>query len=214
MTKNIEYHEKYSLLPESAYRAEQIGEIYYFTGKRCHKNHLSPRYTSSSNCVECALEKKQIVIKNERSGKKIRNKQDQILAEKAYEKGLTTYESTKQCKKGHFTRFITTNNCKICCDEKQQSIKNEKKWKRIKQKYNLSKEDYFYNLKNQDFKCFICFVDLNEKNTHVDHCHTTGKFRSLLCGRCNQGIGLFDENYEKIKKAANYVLSFQKGEKM
>jgi len=39
----------------------------------------------------------------------------------------------------------------------------------------------------------------------IDHCHSTKKVRGLLCNKCNQAIGLFGENEEKLNSAINYL---------
>ena len=39
----------------------------------------------------------------------------------------------------------------------------------------------------------------------VDHNHTTGKIRDLLCGNCNGGLGKFMDNPELLIKAADYL---------
>lgn len=52
--------------------------------------------------------------------------------------------------------------------------------------------------------CAICreaFV----KVPHVDHNHSTGQVRSLLCGSCNQGIGHLKDNPERMEAAAAYI---------
>lgn len=39
----------------------------------------------------------------------------------------------------------------------------------------------------------------------VDHCHTTGKIRGLLCNKCNTGIGLLGDNIEGVQAALDYL---------
>jgi len=40
---------------------------------------------------------------------------------------------------------------------------------------------------------------------HVDHDHTTGEVRGLLCHNCNLGIGYFHENPEVLRAAIDYL---------
>jgi hypothetical protein len=41
----------------------------------------------------------------------------------------------------------------------------------------------------------------------VDHCHTTGNVRGLLCHNCNRGIGLLKELPSNFIKAIKYLES-------
>jgi len=42
-------------------------------------------------------------------------------------------------------------------------------------------------------------------NAHVDHCHSKGAVRGILCSRCNQGIGLFMEDEQRMSNAIRYL---------
>jgi len=64
--------------------------------------------------------------------------------------------------------------------------------KRLLYKYGISSLDREIAFKNQNYKCKICKVQ--DKNLHIDHNHTTRKFRALLCGNCNTAYGLLKEN--------------------
>ena len=205
MAKKYEFHKEFSLYPVSAIQALNLGEMYYYTGKPCGKNHLSPRYASSGNCVQCIADSRGKVEINIRGKSSIRNQQDQKLAENAHSNGFTTYHSITKCPKGHYERFVTTNNCAECSKNSCAKRSKASKWSRIKKEYGITEEDFNKLINLQNNKCSICKGELNNKNTHIDHCHKTGKVRSLLCNKCNQAIGLFNENLEKIESAINYL---------
>jgi hypothetical protein len=80
---------------------------------------------------------------------------------------------------------------------------------RLKMMYGTTLEAYYAMLQAQGGKCALCEVFLSATGAtgpHVDHSHTTGKIRGLLCGRCNRALGLFKENHEALAKASQYVL--------
>jgi hypothetical protein len=43
------------------------------------------------------------------------------------------------------------------------------------------------------------------KRLHLDHDHTSGRFRGLLCDRCNLSIGKFNDDPELLRAAAKYL---------
>jgi len=59
--------------------------------------------------------------------------------------------------------------------------------------------DYDKTLNIQNNKCAICERDMNEygKIFCVDHNHTTGKVRGLLCDTCNYGLGFYEKHKNK-----------------
>lgn len=80
----------------------------------------------------------------------------------------------------------------------------------VRIKYKLSVEEYAHLLNDQDHRCTICGTREwggISGNPHVDHCHTSGRVRSLLCDRCNRGIGIFLEDPERLTAAAAYLRS-------
>jgi hypothetical protein len=48
-------------------------------------------------------------------------------------------------------------------------------------------------------------IQLNRWSLCVDHDHTTGKLRGLLCNRCNRCLGLFKESPVVLRTALCYL---------
>lgn len=209
MANKHEHHPKYKHLPATGLRARELGETYYFTGKRCTKGHLSPRYASSGNCVQCIANARGKVEINQKGKSTKRSEANQLAALAAVANGFTEYKSTDPCPHGHYRRYVTTNNCIDCNDAKRAERAEKARWSRIKKEYGLSEDQVQTMLVDQGNACAICSADI-ATGYHIDHCHTTGKVRSLLCSRCNQAIGLLDEDLAKIQKAADYIRMFEK----
>lgn len=102
--------------------------------------------------------------------------------------------------------------------EKAQAIANNKAHPerkrngRLRAEFGITQQDYDAILLRQDGKCAICGATENHVNhprkrkfLYVDHDHTTGKVRGLLCHNCNFGIGYFKDNPESLRQAAAYL---------
>jgi hypothetical protein len=55
----------------------------------------------------------------------------------------------------------------------------------------------------QKGKCLICERTMGEPC--VDHCHTTGNVRGLLCRGCNAAIGSLGDSPELLERAVKYL---------
>lgn len=79
----------------------------------------------------------------------------------------------------------------------------------MKRSYGLGFKEYEEMLFKQNGVCAICNSE-PPKNQHktrlnIDHCHTTGKVRGLLCDACNRAIGLLKDSPDLLNKAINYL---------
>ena len=78
-------------------------------------------------------------------------------------------------------------------------------------KLGITYKDYQELAQSQENRCGICGKKSSDKyrgkprSLHIDHCHTTGKIRGLLCATCNHGIGNFYDNPLLLKKAISYL---------
>jgi hypothetical protein len=77
----------------------------------------------------------------------------------------------------------------------------------IRHKYGLSGDQFDAMLQAQNWCCAICGTQLRFGlgGLTVDHCHTTGRVRGILCTQCNTGVGMFRENPATFTRALAYL---------
>lgn len=75
----------------------------------------------------------------------------------------------------------------------------------LRRKFGISLAQYDAMLARQYGCCAICRQPEGERRFCVDHDHTTGAVRCLLCDRCNRLIGLAGENSQLLCNAAAYA---------
>lgn len=97
--------------------------------------------------------------------------------------------------------------------EKQEKVKKKKLDYHYQSEYGLTYQQVEDMKMAQGYRCAICeTIFLSTKDAHVDHSHTTGKVRQILCSSCNLGIGKFKESKETLQKAIEYLERHSGGE--
>ena len=79
--------------------------------------------------------------------------------------------------------------------------KQTRRRSRVKKKYGLTLEEYEALMTNA--KCAIC--EDKVPKPQLDHCHSSGEVRGVLCSGCNLGLGHFRDRPELLRKAAKYL---------
>jgi transposase-like protein len=108
--------------------------------------------------------------------------------------------------------------CDLEKDEADFGIRSDRKISRYRCKacqafymraYNVgfSTDELKKWLAEQGPGCAICGTENcpTGKALAVDHCHSTGRVRGLLCVKCNNGIGNFNDNPKLLQKAIEYL---------
>lgn len=165
-----------------------------YQGKPCKNCGNTEKYVSSYGCVICCS---------------TRNDAEYI---KEYSKS----EKAKQRSKRYMASYtkLTENNkkwrSKPTTKEKIKKYYEDNKdmWLRSNvKKYGITIEYYYQLLEDQNNSCAICGAHESafSRRLHIDHCHTTGVVRGLLCHNCNAGIGHFKEDKDIMIKAMEYL---------
>jgi len=70
-------------------------------------------------------------------------------------------------------------------------------------RYGITPEQLAEMVITQEGRCKIC--EQPSPNLSIDHCHTTGVVRGLLCRSCNTAIGHFRDDPEVMQRAIEYL---------
>lgn len=77
---------------------------------------------------------------------------------------------------------------------------------KLRQKFGIGIRQYEALYEQQQGKCYICHKeDPADRNLAIDHCHSTGKVRRLLCHHCNTALGHFNDDPVVLQRALVYV---------
>lgn len=89
--------------------------------------------------------------------------------------------------------------CKTCSTKLREA-------RRLGYTTGIPRHLYDALLITQQNKCAICDDPPAEgKSLLIDHRHSDGTARGLLCPRCNSGLGMFQDRPDRLEKAAEYL---------
>jgi len=96
---------------------------------------------------------------------------------------------------------------KLKAKEKYQRNKDKQKSHQLQMMYGISLAQLEDMILSQNSKCAICGKELTiQKGGYVvDHDHTTGKVRGILCPQCNFLLGNAQDNLDIMKGAIKYL---------
>lgn len=106
------------------------------------------------------------------------------------------FHSNKTYKSGYITK------CRACAGIYAKEYREANPILLLAKKYKIESSKVSELFEKAE-GCQICGDKQNR--LVIDHCHTTGKIRGLLCDLCNKGIGQLRDNSEIALKAHGYL---------
>lgn len=127
------------------------------------------------------------------------------------------YYGVYKTSQGH-DNFRIRKECKICIkknirdryfanvnhykESNRIAYREKRRFRGIKNQYGLDRDSYLKMV--EDAKtCPICYMPITKPV--VDHCHTSGIVRGILCWHCNVGIGHFRDDINTLYRAIKYI---------
>lgn len=143
---------------------------------------------------------------------KIEKFEDQFIKNKAFKDGVDTL--CKSCNRIRVKAWREKNPEKRALQSAREARTDYAKNKHLKYTFGITLEEYNKKLEAQRFACAICkqpetaSLQGRVKQLSVDHCHTTGKIRGLLCTNCNMALGGFKDSPETMLAAIKYITGY------
>ncbi|AXH71998.1 MAG: recombination endonuclease VII [Podoviridae sp. ctbj_2] len=138
--------------------------------------------------------------------KRNKDKHEQIAEPGNYPQKWFKDKPCKNCSKLFTPKAPCEKYCSDLC--KNRGLQN----RYFIKNYGLTVDKYESMLQDQNHLCAICHTEgfIMNKERHkmklvVDHCHTTGVVRGLLCHNCNRALGLFQDSQVNLTTAINYL---------
>jgi hypothetical protein len=170
------------------------------------------------------LKKKERVIKKQRYKGVLKEysacifcyKEKNLLKSVISEKNRTCITCRKLLSDEKYTASELNKKWRTCKDCKKIYTEKRKIYQkniRLISEYGITIDDYNLMLLEQNHVCCICKKHENiihyktkmPKELSVDHCHSTGKVRGLLCSKCNIVIGNALDDISILESAILYL---------
>lgn len=129
------------------------------------------------------------------------------------EKPITAYRS-----RGGVQRHLTKSRCNSCLyaehrqwtednPERVREYRNRDSWTLAKRcaRRGITPEQLVDAFERQECACAICRVPIELMNSAIDHNHSTGEFRGVLCKQCNRALGMFQDSPTVLRSALEYL---------
>lgn len=121
--------------------------------------------------------------------------------------GIQVY--CKECQAFRYREWRRQNLKKMAADQKRRRHADPERFKDYSRKamYGMGPGAYDAMLAKQDGKCAICRSEKGggRGGFHVDHCHSLGHVRGLLCHGCNVSLGHFQHDTAVLEAAIQYL---------
>jgi DNA-directed RNA polymerase specialized sigma subunit len=98
--------------------------------------------------------------------------------------------------------YRTTERTREWRERNPEEYRRQCRKAHLKRRYGMTLEEYDELFEAQNGICAIC---LEAEATDVDHEKPSGRIRGLLCHRCNWAMGIFGDNANRLRSAANYL---------
>lgn len=116
----------------------------------------------------------------------------------------------RECARKATAKWRLNNPEKVAAQQARRYRKNPtaevartQNWFRAR-KYGITSTEFEALVAASGGHCQLC-GDPFTRTPHIDHNHSTGEVRGLLCSPCNVGLGFFRDNTNRLKLAIQWI---------
>ncbi|WP_202049820.1 endonuclease VII domain-containing protein [Microvirga mediterraneensis] len=146
--------------------------------------------------------------------KSVRDRHKIVTRRDALAQGLPRYFTGYPCNKDHIAeRDTKTEKCCQCWAEETERLRQKVQSPEPFPAHKATSYQIKKLMTKQQGRCAICDDPISlgaaeneiKRTANVDHCHQTGTVRGMLCSRCNVGLGMFNDDVDRFRKAIAYL---------
>ena len=169
-------------------------------GGVCETPHFFSQGNDMKTCTKC----KEIKSLSEFAKDKYKKDGRRSNCKECY----SLFDKEKYWKNPEIARNRTNDYRSKLRNKSPEKLKLSNRNTKLKRAYGITHNDYLLMLEQQNYKCACCGIDNKDsgvKGLVVDHNHTTGEVRQLLCNNCNTALGLLKEDKTIINNLLKYI---------
>lgn len=126
------------------------------------------------------------------------------------------YKANREANRERSRKWIAANHERWLAKSKAWRKANPEKFRGYQKKHALKKRLAEFGMtreqrsalfEDSDGLCAICY---EKPAVHLDHDHETMEVRGALCRPCNTALGMFEDNPERLRYAADYIERYRK----
>lgn len=115
-------------------------------------------------------------------------------------------EETRAKKREWVQKWREGDKGKKYYTENAERLRKAKRDYVLRTKFGITLEEYELMVEERDGRCDVC---QEQHPLVVDHCHSSGVVRGLLCRQCNAAMGKFGDTVDGLMRAVNYLKNFE-----
>lgn len=123
----------------------------------------------------------------------------------AFKRGVAyQYGYRPQCLACYQDKYREADRGRLSRKNRNETPESRRR-RRVRHMYRISTEDYQRLFQDQEGLCWICQRPSERRRLLIDHDHSTGAVRGLLCPSCNTGLGYFRDDPARLARAIDYL---------